>query len=308
MDINDVANQVYAHNHPNTEVWNKNIVNLKADLINRMKIDMILMSPPCQPHTRVGNRMDIKDNRSIALSHICSIIMHCSTLKYILLENVKGFETSEAHQEYISALKCANYYYREFILSPTILGIQNTRYRYYCLARKAPDFIFKGNCLWLEFPELKSNGDGDRRKQPVEISSILETFPDEESEKNYLLNEKTLLRAKLLDIVGSKSTNSMCFTRAYTRYIEGTGSIYCPCEKSRVDEVFSKLKLKDCHDIMLLQSLRLRYFTPREVARLMCFPDDFSFPSTVSKATKYRLLGNSINVRIVGELIKLLLE
>ena len=36
---------------------------------------------------------------------------------------------------------------------------------------------------------------------------------------------------------------------------------------------------------------RLRYFTPREVARLHCFPDSFVFPTTMTARQIYRVLG-----------------
>lgn len=306
MDINTVANQVYAHNHSKTRIWNKNIDNLTADIINNLQIELILMSPPCQPHTRVGNRRDVQDNRSTALNRICSILKDCHTVKYILMENVKGFEISQAHTNYVSALKDSGYNYREFVLSPTILGVPNTRHRYYCLARKPEDFSF-GNCLWQKFP-----AEEEADSVPVaKISTILEDLPNEVAERDYLLDEKTLeRRILLLDIVTSDGTNTMCFTKAYTRYAEGTGSVLCPYEYARMEEIFATIKRKteNSEKLSLLRGLRLRYFTPREVARLMCFPEIFSFPESISKAAKYRLLGNSVNVQIVAKLINLLIK
>ncbi|KAM3578595.1 tRNA (cytosine-5-)-methyltransferase [Umbelopsis sp. WA50703] len=55
-----------------------------------------------------------------------------------------------------------------------------------------------------------------------------------------------------------------------------------------------------------LHKLQLRYFTPREVANLMGFPESFGFPETMSLKQKYRTLGNSINVLVVAELMKYL--
>lgn len=50
----------------------------------------------------------------------------------------------------------------------------------------------------------------------------------------------------------------------------------------------------------------LRYFTPREVANLMSFPKDFGFPDSVTKKQRYKLLGNSLNVKVVAYLIRLM--
>lgn len=56
----------------------------------------------------------------------------------------------------------------------------------------------------------------------------------------------------------------------------------------------------------LAQSLNLRFFTPKEISRLMCFPETFSFPKSITDRQKYMVLGNSINVKVVSELIKFL--
>lgn len=52
VDINTLANKVYQHNFPDTKLLQRNIQSLSAKEINDYCIDMILMSPPCQPFTR----------------------------------------------------------------------------------------------------------------------------------------------------------------------------------------------------------------------------------------------------------------
>jgi tRNA (cytosine38-C5)-methyltransferase len=53
----------------------------------------------------------------------------------------------------------------------------------------------------------------------------------------------------------------------------------------------------------------LRYFSPEELLRLFCFEDvgsssTFRWPEGVSTKTKYRLIGNSVNVMVVSALIE----
>ncbi|KAJ6577108.1 hypothetical protein B0H10DRAFT_927418 [Mycena sp. CBHHK59/15] len=70
--------------------------------------------------------------------------------------------------------------------------------------------------------------------------------------------------------------------------------------------------------VRTLDSLRLRYFSPEELLRLFSFmpprqssnvPEHpFVWPDGVSRKTKYRLIGNSVNVRVVQELIRFLFE
>uniref|UniRef100_A0A8C7Y787 Uncharacterized protein n=1 Tax=Oryzias sinensis TaxID=183150 RepID=A0A8C7Y787_9TELE len=95
--------------------------------------------------------------------------------------------------------------------------------------------------------------------------------------EEYLLPPKTLLRySLLLDIVQPTSRRSVCFTKGYGRYVEGTGSVLQGCMDTEVQSVFTDLELLSEEDrLQRLMSLRLRYFTPREVANLMCFPPCF---------------------------------
>lgn len=105
------------------------------------------MSPPCQPFTRNGNFKDTEDRRTDAFQHICDIIKAKSLpeLAYILMENVVGFDKSTMRDIYIETLKSAEFHYQEFIISPTKVGVANTRHRYYCIARKNKPFTFESN-------------------------------------------------------------------------------------------------------------------------------------------------------------------
>ena len=69
----------------------------------------------------------------------------------------------------------------------------------------------------------------------------------------------------------------------------------------------------------ILDSLRLRYFTPTELLRIFCFlptntaaeggrHPEFHWPEDLSTKAKYRLIGNSVNVRVVANLIDYLFE
>lgn len=63
----------------------------------------------------------------------------------------------------------------------------------------------------------------------------------------------------------------------------------------------------------ILKPLRLRYFSPTELLRLFHFtppgtPLVFLWPENVSNKTKYRLIGNSVNVKVVEKLIEYLFQ
>lgn len=71
--------------------------------------------------------------------------------------------------------------------------------------------------------------------------------------------------------------------------------------------------------VRMLDALRLRYFTPTELLRIFCFlptntdtererQAEFHWPEDLSTKAKYRLIGNSVNVRVVKNLINYLFE
>lgn len=56
-------------------------------------------------------------------------------VKYIFVENVKGFEDSHTRDQFVEFLNRNGYIYQEFLLTPLQFGIPNSRLRYYCMAR-----------------------------------------------------------------------------------------------------------------------------------------------------------------------------
>ena len=51
-------------------------------------------------------------------------------IKYLLLENVFGFEKSGSRDLVVSTLKAADFHFQEFLLCPRLLGIPNSRLRF----------------------------------------------------------------------------------------------------------------------------------------------------------------------------------
>ncbi|PIK57824.1 putative tRNA (cytosine(38)-C(5))-methyltransferase-like, partial [Apostichopus japonicus] len=112
--------------------------------------DVFLMSPPCQPFTRVGLKGDKSDPRTSSFLYLLQTLPQLTKKPgYILVENVKGFESSDTRNELVDVLKKCHYSYKEFLLSPTDLGVPNQRLRYFLLAKQQP-LIFKETTLTNE--------------------------------------------------------------------------------------------------------------------------------------------------------------
>nr|XP_005282502.1 tRNA (cytosine(38)-C(5))-methyltransferase isoform X5 [Chrysemys picta bellii]XP_042712636.1 tRNA (cytosine(38)-C(5))-methyltransferase isoform X5 [Chrysemys picta bellii] len=327
---------------------------------------MILMSPPCQPFTRIGLQGDVSDPRTNSFLYILDILPRLQRLpKYILLENVKGFETSSARDKLVETLKKCGFKYQEFLLSPTCLGIPNSRLRYFLIAKLQSElFSFQAPGQILEnFPDqepkasvkhrvaaglekessfmppkeeyIDPNSGSDcgggqcsqkeafvfkletakemekKRNQDSDLSiQMLKDFLEEDGEEmsQYFLPPKALLRyAFLLDIVTPSCRRSTCFTKGYGHYVEGTGSVLQTAEDVQLESVFKSIEmLSEEEKLMKLSTLKLRYFTPREIANLHGFSPEFGFPDKITMKQRYRLLGNSLNVHVVAKLISLL--
>lgn len=321
MDVNPVVNAVYCHNFGNSSHFQRNIQSLTTEELDKMKIDIITMSPPCQPFTRVGLKKDVDDARTDSFLHILNVIAELQNKpSYFLLENVKGFEESVAHDALLEALKISGYCFQEFLLSPSHFKIPNSRLRFYLIAKLKPNkFSFPvSSTILSEVPKHATDWKYSCRKchqesevtENCQIMHFLEDKPAEYFDM-YLVPDKILIKyAKVFDIVHADSSHSCCFTKAYGRYALGTGSVFAPVSSTEVTRVFEDIgSITDkTMELELLKSLKLRYFSPREVANLMCFSQSFNFPHSVSEKQMYRTLGNSINVFVVSCLLKLLLE
>ncbi|NXY86582.1 TRDMT methyltransferase, partial [Alcedo cyanopectus] len=362
VDVNTLANEVYKHNFPSTPLWAKTIEGITLKEFDRLSFDMILMSPPCQPFTRTGLQGDVSDPRTRSFLYILDILPRLQKLpKYLLIENVKGFESSSARNELLRTLEMCGFKYQEFLLSPTCLGIPNSRLRYFLIAKlhqepcsfQAPGqvsllvlYSFKdkvadkvgeaGSSLSSEEKNLDPNiapdsssekslpkgaflfklettEEMERKHCQDNDSSIqmLKDFLEDENEEmsQYYLPPKPLLRyALLLDIVKPTCRRSTCFTKGYGHYVEGTGSVLQTAADVQLESVFKNIEeLAEEEKLMKLSMLKLRYFTPREIANLHGFPLEFGFPDRVTRKQCYRLLGNSLNVHVVAKLISILL-
>ncbi|CAG5895624.1 unnamed protein product [Menidia menidia] len=349
VDINTTANQIYKYNFPETPLWNKTIEGISLDDFNKLSFDMVMMSPPCQPFTRIGLQGDIADPRTKSFLYILDILPRLSKLPhFILLENVKGFEKSSARDLLLRTLIQCGYNFQEIMVSPTSVGIPNSRLRYFLIAKLSagdlniqtsseisdvfphladsappthPSALSVAEQVKEEIPggpvlyKRETRTDAQRKttqnQDPSvrQIQDFLEPELDVDMEQ-HLLSPKTLLRyGAILDIVRPKCRRSVCFTKGYGRYVEGTGSVLQCCTETQIDSVFNGLdQLPEEEKIQQLLTLKLRYFTPREVANLMGFPHNFSFPGEISTIQRYRVLGNSLNVVVVAKLLQTLLS
>lgn len=135
-----------------------------------------------------------------------------------------------------------------------------------------------------------------------ELKKIAEFLTNETVEPFELKPETVQKYLPAIDVVRPDSRTSNCFTGAYGHYLTGTGSFLLLNDVS--SEQLAELKKTDADR----SGIRLRKFAPREIANLMGFPSSFHLPEHLTLKQSYKLLGNSVNVRVISCLFKILLS
>lgn len=278
----------------------------------------------------MGNRLDVKDNRTGPLSHITNLLRDIK-FKYIFVENVQGFEDSTARDNLLEVLQQLNFTWQEFMITPRSVNVPNSRLRYYLIGKHADlKWSFETNQghllseipnwskpVGMPFQKLKElqemesslrrerwkahreafqaelNPDSDIRDQVSRVGDIMEwdLFPD--SLAKLKIKDSILTKyIQAMDIVTPMSESTCCFTKGYGHFVKGTGSVL------QMESVTSSTDSENKAESVNPSSLR--YFSPKEISRLMSYPEEFQFPENLTLTQKYKSLGNSVNVYVVA--------
>ncbi|CAO0792323.1 unnamed protein product [Mucor circinelloides] len=293
--------------------------------IDRYNATCWLLSPPCQPYTNGGQKKDTEDPRAKALLHLIDLLPQLDVIpKYVFLENVKNFETSQSRKKLIEQLDVLGYEINEYLLTPTQFGIPNHRMRYYLTARRSTQ-PRETKESYIETGKIQTEWIiGDKQIEESELP-MLSQFMEEEDNvdiKKLMVPERFILRLYKfrLDIVRPTDKHTSCVTKAYgSHHIQTSGSL--------VQTKDMECTNYNWDDTPSLLSFGLRFLSPTEICRLHAFPGlayqlsnndhnnnskfhpptcepHLEFPKDVSQIQQYRLLGNSLNCWVVAELYR----
>lgn len=193
--------------------------------------------------------------------------------------------------------------------------------------KKSPDIpaatcpICRESCLQSAGHNMRQLSEGEEEEEDKYPCCFVQDFLEDQPPEYFqpfMLTRKDLKRFIVMDIVFPCLQKTTCFTKRYGHFMEGAGSIFQMSHS--ISEMTAASELKDRtlelknrdqwsdEDYQVLSRLRLRYFTPREIANFLCFPATYNFPQDLSKIQLYRTLGNSLNVRVVSKLIQLMVK
>lgn len=137
-DQNDAAIATYNANFSHKAI-KFNLERLTPEHLDALDVDFLWMSPPCQPYTTKGRKKDLQDPRATTFKIIIDSLFTCkASPNHIGLENVVGFQDSQARKLFLKTLRDLDYFINETVLCPSQMGIPNRRERYYLCASKKP--------------------------------------------------------------------------------------------------------------------------------------------------------------------------
>jgi site-specific DNA-cytosine methylase len=201
-DISPAANATYQLNHGAAPLA-REIARVKPGVFKAHGADTWLLSPPCQPFCRMGNRAGLADRRSQAFLHLLEVLREAPPDR-LCLENVSGFLGSEAHDLLSARLEEQGLSQLAYQLCPSSFGLPNQRPRVFLLASRAA---------------LAP------RPVPRIEPAALDRFLDPEEDPALYLDAAQLDRhGPGLDLVSPESRRTACFIGGYGQRFVGSGS------------------------------------------------------------------------------------
>lgn len=227
--------------------------------------DILTGGFPCQSFSIVAQnpkRLGIKDDKGKLFFEMCRILKEQQP-KCFIAENVKGIMTANKHEAFpliIKEFEDSGYDVKYKVLKAVEFGVPQKRERVIIVGFR------KDLKIDFEFPEPEIKSEIDY----IPLSKCIDKVVPEK----YYFSEKAV-KGML------RSRQSMNKGRAQ--------DISKPC--NTVGAHLAKVSLNST-DPVLFENGKYRRFTPREVARIQSFPENFIL--TGSDSEQYRALGNAI--------------
>ena len=242
---------------------NRDIRTVASDEIPQF--DILTGGFPCQSFSIVAQnppRLGIKDDRGMLFFEMCRILREQQP-KCFIAENVKGILTANKKAAFpliLQEFENSGYDVKYTVLNAAEYGVPQKRERVIIIGFR------KDLKINFDFPEPIINSE----TQYEALKSVIETDVDEK----YYFSDRAV--AGMM-----KNRESMNKGRAQ--------DITKPC--NTVGAHLAKVSLNSTDPVLLVDG-RYRRFTPREVARIQSFPENFKLIG--SEGAQYRALGNAI--------------
>lgn len=261
-DIDDNACNIFEENF-GIKPDNRDIREVKSEEIP--DFDILTGGFPCQSFSIVAQnpkRLGVKDERGKLFFEMCRILREKQP-KCFIAENVKGLLTANKRSAFpliMEEFEKSGYDVTYSILNAAEYGVPQKRERVIIVGFR------KDLGIKFSFPDIALKEED--LYEP--LSSVIENTVDEK----YFFSERAV--AGMM-----RNRESMNKGRAQ--------DVSKPC--NTVGAHLAKVSLNSTDPVLMIGE-RYRRFTPREVARIQSFPEDFKLVG--SETAQYRALGNAI--------------
>jgi DNA (cytosine-5)-methyltransferase 1 len=274
-DIFKEAAETYKHNHPSTKFIFGDITKqeIKDEIISTAKelgCDGIIGGPPCQAYSTSGNR-DPDDPRGKLFEEYINLV---ETIKpsFFVMENVRGIlsmkhDGVKVTDTIVDRFREIGYNVRFKLLNAADYGVPQKRMRVIFLGSLDKELNFPVP-THAEHPENSLFGDFEKLKAWKTVQDAIDDLKDWDDD--YSMNHIVANHSNktIEDIKNTKIGES----------VSGYGEAMYknpPNKPSRT--------VKENHGRVLAHYEKNRLMTPRELARLQSFGDDFRFFGTKMK-------------------------
>ncbi|SJZ49581.1 DNA cytosine methyltransferase [Mycoplasmopsis verecunda] len=251
------------------------------------KIDIVIGGFPCQGYSMAGRR-DPNDERNQLYKYTIDIIKKVEP-KLFVLENVKGILSFRENDgvlvidKIISMLNDIGYYSKYILLDASNFGVPQKRER----------VIFIGS----------------RKSQKKKVDDVIERLSETKlpvvTVRDAIEDLENIEENKGFNHIFSKHTPEMIEKIKQTPEGKSVMKGYSDAFRKQFYDKPSTT-VKENHGGVHVHPTKHRVMTPRELARLQSFPDDFIFTSTKTNILKQ--IGNAVPPKLSEEIVKIIME
>ena len=265
MDFDEPICQIYNDNF-NHKCHHQDITKLREQDVP--KHDVLLGGFPCQSFSVLAQnppRLGFHDMKGKLFFEMCRILKHHQP-RFFVAENVKGILSANKKQAFpliISEFEKSGYFVKYKVLNASHYGVPQKRERVFIVGfRNIEDHDS------FVFPAPREADD------LVALKRVLD--PESTIDDKYYFSEKA--------IKGLKATKNLkTMNKGRAQNIHGPSNT--------VSAHLAKVSLNSTDPVLCLNG-KYRMYTPREVARIQSFPEEFEL--TGSKTLNYKALGNAV--------------
>lgn len=261
-DIDDLACNMFQENF-NIVPDNRDIREIQSNELP--EFDILTGGFPCQSFSIVAQnpkRLGVKDDRGKLFFEICRILKDRQPMCFIA-ENVKGILTANNKNAFpliLQEFESCGYDVKYEILNSADFGVPQKRERVIIVGfRKDLNIDFE-----FPSPQIQNENNYMPLKKVIENSVDEKYFFSQRAVDGMMKKRATMNKGRAQDIEK-------------------------PC--NTVGAHLAKVSLNSTDPVLMVDG-RYRRFTPREVARIQSFPENFKLVG--SEAAQYRALGNAI--------------